>query len=71
MNKTLRDSANNLLRHLVSKLNINELQLFKKIYSHSNMDLDIESIIINIKDDSISHAITLCENTIYGIKNNG
>lgn len=64
MNKTLRDSAINLLKHLVPKLNTDELQLFKRIYSYSNMDLEIDIIIENIDDERISHAITLCENTI-------
>lgn len=63
-NQTLIKIAKEKLKKLASELSEEEKLIFKKMYSHENLDLSINSAIDQMDSDKIDWAMTQVENTI-------
>lgn len=64
MNKTLQDYAREYLKIELAKLPEDSQFLFKRLYSHKNLDLPINDIIDNMNEDNLDHAMQQVERTI-------
>jgi len=67
MNKTFATAGRNILKELLSQCTPEQQLMFKRMYSHKNLDLLINDAVDNMEDDKIDNAISQCERTI--IKN--
>lgn len=63
-NETLITAGKNILKGLLSECTEGQQMMFKRMYSHKNLDRSIEDAVDNIDPEKIDHAITQCENTI-------
>jgi len=70
MNKTLAEAGRNILKTLIVQCTEGQQITFKKLYSPSNLDLDIIKVIEQMDDSSIDTAISQCERTIENNKKN-
>lgn len=64
MNSTLNALGRNYLKELLSKLPEANHLLFKRMYSHKNLELPINEVVDNMPDDKVDWAVTQCENTL-------
>jgi len=64
MNKTIETFTRDLLKELIIKCNNNEQLIFKRMYSHKNLDLPVEDIVSNIPCDKLDWALTQVQNTL-------
>ena len=42
--------------------------MFKRMYSHNNLELDIDSVVDNMPDDKLDWALTQVENSLAKIE---
>ena len=68
MNKTLAKEGRRILKELLSNCSNEQQVMFKRMYSHKNLQLPINDVIEQMNDDKIDWAITQCERTVE--KNN-
>jgi hypothetical protein len=64
MNETLKNIAKEILKDLLSKCTEGQQMLFKKMYSHKNLELPINDVVDNIEESKIDHAISQCSRTV-------
>ena len=68
MNKTLRDFANSELKKNLGQCTDEQQLLFKRMYSHNNLEKNINDVVDNLPDERISWAMEQVERTLKGIK---
>lgn len=64
MNKTFATAGRNILKELLSQCTEGQQFMFKRMYSHKNLELSINESVDNMDDDKIDNAITQCERTV-------
>lgn len=64
MNETVEEFTRNRIKNKIKKCNKEEIHLFKRMYSHKDLDKDIEDVIDDMDSDDLDHALTQVENTI-------
>jgi len=67
-NETIKKIAKDLLKELLAKCTEGQQLLFKKMYSHGNLDLPINDVVDQMDDDKIDWAMSQVERTVE--KNN-
>jgi hypothetical protein len=65
---TVKDFRKNLLIDLYNQCNPDQQLMFRRMYSHKNLDLSIDSIVEIIPEDRLDWATQQCENTIKSNK---
>ena len=68
MNETLKNTAKEILKNLLSQCTDGQKHMFKRMYSHKNLELPINDAVDQMADDKIDCAIGQCERTVE--KNN-
>ena len=68
MNETLKIAAKKILKDLLVQCTEGQQMLFKRMYSHKNLELSINEVVDKMDETKIDHAITQCERTVE--KNN-
>jgi len=63
-NKTLIFTSKTMLKELLSQCTEPQQHLFKRMYSHKNVELSINEVVDNLDDDKVDWAFTQVENTI-------
>ena len=63
-NETLKFAAKNILKNLLSQCTEGQQMLFKRMYSHNNLDLSINDVVDNMDPDKMDWAISQCERTL-------
>jgi hypothetical protein len=73
MNETLKNAAKKILKELLAQCTEGQQLMFKRMYSHKNLELPINDAVDQMEDNKIDYAITQTERTITKIKdfNNG
>jgi hypothetical protein len=64
MNSTLKIAAKEILKDLLSKCTEPQQMIFKRMYSHKNLELPINEVVDKMPDDKLDWAISQCEKTI-------
>ena len=64
MNKTISNTIRQSMKKMIIHCNDNEQLLFKRMYSHNNLNLHINDVIDNMPDDKINMGFTQIENTL-------
>lgn len=64
MNTTFSKAGKDILKGLLNECTEGQQLMFKRMYSHKNLDCPINDVVELLEDDKISHAITQCENTV-------
>lgn len=68
MNETRKAEAKRILKELLAQCTEKQQLLFKRMYSHDNLELPINDVVEKIKDEKLDWAISQCMNTVT--KNN-
>ncbi len=63
-NETLTNQAKDYLKELLDQCTESQQHLFKRMYSHKNLELPISEVVDNMDDDKIDWAVTQCERTL-------
>ena len=66
MNETLRNTAKEILKDLLAQCTDGQQMMFKRMYSHQNLELPIDEVVDQMKDEKLDWAITQCERTLAG-----
>lgn len=64
MNDTVSSFANQTLKSGLLKCTDGQQHLFKRMYSHNDLTLDLDAIVDNMSDDQIDRALSQVERTI-------
>jgi hypothetical protein len=64
MNQTIKNMAKEMLKKLLAECDNNQQLMFKRMYSHKNIDLPINDVVDKMDDDKIDWAMTQVERTI-------
>jgi len=64
MNETLKNTAKEMLKDLLAQCTEPQQFMFKRMYSHNNLELPINEAVDQMEDDKIDWAITQCESTV-------
>jgi len=64
MNKTLRNVATQMLKDLLSQCTEGQIMIFKRMYSHDNLDLPINEVVDKMEDKKIDWALSQAENQV-------
>jgi len=62
--KKIEDFRRNELKSLLAKCSEGQQLMFKRMYSHKNLELPINEVVDNMPDDKINWAIQQCETTV-------
>ena len=68
MNETLKRFATDYLKELLNKCTDRQRMLFKRMYSHKNLELSINDVVDQMEEDKLDRATSQCERTVK--KNN-
>lgn len=68
MNNTFSQAGKTILKELLAQCTTSQQLLFKRMYSHKNLDCPINEAVDNMDPTKIDCAISQCERTV--IKNN-
>ena len=63
MNETLKKVGKQILKDLLSQCNEEQQLLFKRMYSHHNLELPINEVVDKIDESKIEHAISQSKRT--------
>lgn len=63
MNDKLRKFAKDYLKNELPKLSAKSINLFKRMYSHQNLDLDINDVVDNMPNEKLDWAMQQVERT--------
>ena len=63
-NKTLITSGRNILKNLLSQCTEGQQRIFKRMYSHKNLELSINDVVDQMDPDKMDWAISQCEATL-------
>ena len=64
MNETLKETAKQFLKDLLSECTEVQQTMFKRMYCHKTLDLPINDAVEQMADDKIDWAITQCERSV-------
>ena len=64
MNKQLSDFARQTIKDGLNKLTEEQQLMFKRMYSHKNLDLVIDKVVDNMKEEHLDHAMTQIQNSL-------
>ncbi len=65
MNKTLANAGREILKDLLSQCTPEQQMLFKRMYAHKNVEIDINHAVDEMEEERISWAISQCERTVF------
>ena len=68
MNLTFAITGKEMLKELLAQCTEQQQVMFKRMYSHNNLDLPINEVVEKMKDEKIDWAITQCERTVENNK---
>lgn len=68
MNETRKTEAKRILKELLAQCTEKQQLLFKRMYSHNNLEMPINDVVDQINEDKLDWAISQCMNTVT--KNN-
>lgn len=63
-NETLIKAGKDILKGLLSQCTEGQQMMFKKMYSHKNLELPINEAVDKMDSDRIDWAISQCERTV-------
>lgn len=66
MNKTLASYARNQLKEKLALCTSEQHSVFKAMYSHLNLEADVNHVVDAMPDDKLNHALTQVERTVEG-----
>jgi hypothetical protein len=61
----IKTLGRDILKDLLSQCTEGQQMLFKRMYSHDNLERDINDAVDQMPDDKINWAISQCERTVY------
>lgn len=64
MNTTIEKYARNQIKQLLAQCNEEQQMIFKRMYSHRNLDLPIDAVVDNMPVEKLDWALSQCECTI-------
>jgi hypothetical protein len=64
VNKTFADTGKAILKSLLAQCTEAQQLMFKRMYSHKNLEVPIDVAVDNMDENRIDHAITQCERTV-------
>ena len=64
MNETLKTTAKQILKDLLSQCTEGQQTMFKRMYCHKKLELPINDAVDKMADDKIDWAITQCERSV-------
>jgi hypothetical protein len=64
MNDTIKQFAKQQLKDGLAKSTEPEQQMFKRMYSHKNLELPINDVVDNMPDEKIDMALSQVERTL-------
>jgi len=68
MNANLQNYARNEIKNGLSQLPENFQLMFKRMYSHGNLELSIDTIVDNMPDEKLDWAMQQVERSLKKIK---
>jgi len=71
MNKGLEDYARKLIKEGLVQLPENWQIMFKRMYSHDNLDIDINTLVDNMPEDKLDWAMQQVEKSLRKITKEG
>jgi RNA-binding protein YlmH len=64
MNKTLQTFARQELKDGLQKCTESQQMLFKRMYSYLDLTADLNTVVDNMREDQLSHAMSQVERTL-------
>lgn len=64
MNGVLADYARTALKSMLAECSEPQQLLFKRMYSHKDLSLDIAAVVDNMPDDKLDRAMQQCQRTL-------
>lgn len=64
MNNEIQEFARNSLKEGLSLCTDAQVHLFKRMYSHNNLDLDIDEVVDNMPEGKIDNAMLQVQRTL-------
>ena len=64
MNKTLQDFARVQLKEMLAQCTEAQQMLFKRMYSHKDLTLDINTVVDNMPEEKLDWAMQQCKRTV-------
>jgi len=64
MNKILQDYARLQIKKFLSQCTESQQFLFKRMYSHKNLTLDIDKVVDNMPEEKLDWALNQCQRTV-------
>ena len=61
----IKTLGRDILKDLLSQCTEDQQMLFKRMYSHDDLERDINDAVDQMADDKINWAISQCERTVY------
>lgn len=68
MNKTVANFTREQIKTGLKQLPESWQFLFKRMYSHNNLELDIDTVVYNIPDEKLERALQQVENSLENLK---
>lgn len=69
MHPSIKQTYTNMLKELLAQCTEPQQMMFKRMYSHKNLELDINTVVDRMDESKYENAIRQCERTIEGNKN--
>ena len=63
-NETIKNAAKEMLKELLKECTDGQKLMFKRMYSHKNLELQINEAVDQMADDKIDWAMTQVERTV-------
>lgn len=67
MNKSISDFTRQQIKEGLKQLPDNWQMMFKRMYSHNNLDCDIVTVVDNMLDEKLDWALSQVENSLKKI----
>ena len=67
MNKSISDFTRQQIKEGLKQLPYNWQMMFKRMYSHNNLDCDIVTVVDNMPDEKLDWALSQVENSLKKI----
>ncbi len=67
MNKSISDFTRQQIKEGLKQLPDNWQMMFKRMYSHNNLDCDIVTVVDNMPDEKLDWALSQVENSLKKI----
>lgn len=70
MNNTVSEFTRQQIKDGLNQLPESWQMMFKRMYSHNNLDLDIDEVVDNMPDEKLDWALSQVENSLKKIQSN-